>query len=382
MEISIFSFLAATIWSSVFIIFLYIGRKKRFFIKSFGVSSIVLLYGFSAVRLLFPVELPFTATVSSDAPLYQGIQKILYYPIGTDESYFPLWKVLAIVWIAFSLFLICVTVADYVGIMRDIDSVNLTEDGRIRNVLDRVQKENKGRFKVHIIQSAAIDGAMSTGVKNRYILLPDTASSSEEDLYYIVSHEYTHLKNRDQLVKLLSIIFCDIFWWNPLCYLLINDLEQSLEIKCDDMVVNSCCSAKEKSSYMKTIVKDVQRQKTRKHRKRLFGLRGTSGSAQIKERFMRIKIPHTKNQNNKLMVGMIVCVMLFSYSFVIQSAFDVPVEEVEVDSGTQAYEDDDVFIRVNKNGEYEFVSSNGISIVTETLAKEFIKNGTKLIETE
>ena len=88
------------------------------------------------------------------------------------------------------------------------------------------------------------------------ILLP-RIDYSEEELLYILLHEYIHFANRDIFVKLLVSLFCMIFWWDPVAHLLKQDLEQTLEIKCD-LSVAKCLNMEERACYLRTIISTLK----------------------------------------------------------------------------------------------------------------------------
>ena len=68
-----------------------------------------------------------------------------------------------------------------------------------------------------------------------------------------ILHEYTHFLNHDTAVKLLVTLYCIIFWWNPVVYLLQKDLEQTLELKCDRAIAQTL-NAQERTAYLRAIL--------------------------------------------------------------------------------------------------------------------------------
>lgn len=75
MQITIFSFLSALLWSSLLIVAIYLLRHTRFK-QHFGVLSMVLLYLFCAVRLFLPLEFPHTL-IAADGVIYPHIYNLL-----------------------------------------------------------------------------------------------------------------------------------------------------------------------------------------------------------------------------------------------------------------------------------------------------------------
>ena len=62
------------------------------------------------------------------------------------------------------------------------------------------------------------------------------------------------MRNRDGVVKLLTMLFCCVFWWNPAVYILKKDVSQILEIKCDVYATQSF-TKKERLEYLLTILR-------------------------------------------------------------------------------------------------------------------------------
>ena len=82
MQVTLFSFFSSVLWSSVLIVGIYALRKVRRFRTSFGLSALVLLYLFSIMRILFPLELPHVIELGIDE-VYPQIYRFL----TTDHSY-------------------------------------------------------------------------------------------------------------------------------------------------------------------------------------------------------------------------------------------------------------------------------------------------------
>lgn len=75
MQVTIFSFLSALLWSSVLITALYLLRHTRFK-QYFGVWSMVLLYLFCAIRMFLPLAFPHTL-IAADGTVYPHIYDLL-----------------------------------------------------------------------------------------------------------------------------------------------------------------------------------------------------------------------------------------------------------------------------------------------------------------
>lgn len=162
---------------------------------------------------------------------------------------------------------------------------------------DKCSNRPDVQLKYKVILLPNIESAFGIGVIHKRIILPDK-DYTEAELRYVLLHEYTHFLKHDTVVKLLVALFCLIFWWNPVVYLLQKDLEQNLEIKCDLSVARTLCS-KERAEYLRTILV-LMKQSDRKHRIPFAAaaLFKTDADAAIKERFETV-MAYSANRRNR-----------------------------------------------------------------------------------
>lgn len=168
---------------------------------------------------------------------------------------------------------------------------------QINALLRQVQQQTRRTIKVQGYTAANIESAFGIGVIHKRIILPDK-DYTEAELRYVLLHEYTHFLKHDTVVKLLVALFCLIFWWNPVVYLLQKDLEQKLGNKCDLSVARTLCS-KERAEYLRTILV-LMKQSDRKHRIPFAAaaLFKTDADAAIKERFETV-MAYSANRRNR-----------------------------------------------------------------------------------
>ncbi|WP_418985612.1 M56 family metallopeptidase, partial [Agathobaculum butyriciproducens] len=249
MQITIFSFLSALLWSSLLIIAIYLLRHTQFK-QHFGVLSMVLLYLFCAVRLFLPLEFPHTL-IAEDDVVYPYIYNLLTRE-RTMLANKSLTLVLCTVWILGFCVLLFRYARQYRKAIRSVERYAEPWDEQTNALLKQVQQQTRRTIKVQGYTAASVESAFGIGVIHKRIILPDK-DYTEAELHYVLLHEYTHFLNHDTIVKLLVTLFCIIFWWNPVVYLLQKDLEQNLEIKCDLSVARTLCS-KERAAYLRTIL--------------------------------------------------------------------------------------------------------------------------------
>ena len=79
-------------------------------------------------------------------------------------------------------------------------------------------------------------GPCTVGFFRQKIIIPESFTELE-NFSMVYQHEYTHLKNRDNLVKLLCLIVLCIHWMNPAAYLLLFLYRITAEAVSDDAAV-------------------------------------------------------------------------------------------------------------------------------------------------
>ena len=348
MQGTIFSFLSALLWSSLLIVAIYLLRHTRFK-QHFGVLSMVLLYLFCAVRLFLPLEFPHTL-IAADGVINPHINNLL-----TRERDMLANKPLVLILCAAWLLGFCELLFRYIRQYRKaICSVAHYATPCVEStisLLEQVRRQTGRKLRVQGCTARNIESAFGMGVLHKLIILPDR-DYTETELRYVLLHEYTHFLNHDTVVKLLVTLFCMIFWWNPVVYLLQKDLEQNLEIKCDLSVARTLCG-KERAAYLRTIL-SLMKQSDRKHRIPFAAaaLFRTDADAAIKERFETVMAYSANRRNrvaNAVFTSVFTVLLIASYVVLQQPQFAAPksTEPQAID-----FNSDIAYIKQDHVGEY------------------------------
>ena len=381
MQVTLFSFFSSVLWSSVLIVGIYALRKARRFRTCFGLSALVLLYLFSIMRILFPLELPHVIELGIDE-VYPEIYRFL----TTDHSYgehldFSYLDALVCVWLAGVVILTIRYIVSYHKAMRSIIKYASPCGQREYTILDAVKRDIGKSIKVSLCMVPHISVPFGIGISRKTILLPQN-NFTDRGLYYILLHEYTHFLNHDIPVKMMVSVFCCIFWWNPVAYLLKADLEQTLEMKCDASVARYL-DAQGKAAYLRTIVGAIKQSSTKRPAPYTStALFQTGRMLDIKERFdvvMNYGAGHDKALSQIALFLIGVCVFVLSYAVLPQPKFDAPRSEKsgEIEFGSDTayiqqdeaqeywlYIQDESPIKLTKD-EAEFYQQTGITITKE-----------------
>lgn len=328
MQVTLFSFFSSVLLSSVLIVGIYALRKVRRFRTSFGLSALVLLYLFSIMRILFPLEMPHVIELGIDE-VYPEIYRFLtidhLYGEHLNVSYLD---ALVCIWVAGTGILTIHYIVNYHKAMRSITKYASPGGQHEYTSLDTVKRDIGKSMKVSLCTVPNISVPFGIGIFRKTILLPKN-NFTDRELYYILLHEYTHFLNHDIPVKMMVSVFCCIFWWNPVAYLLKSDLEQTLEMKCDASVARHL-DAQGKAAYLRTIVGVIKQSSMKRSTPYTStALFQTDRMLDIKERFDVVMNcgagrDRTLSQMALFLIG--ACVFVLSYAVIPQPAFEAPVD--------------------------------------------------------
>lgn len=128
----------------------------------------------------------------------------------------PPWReVLAVVWLAGILLLVCYAAVSYLRLRRRLATATLVRE--------------------NIFETDRIHTAFVLGLFKPKIFLPVGVQPDEAD--YILHHEQTHLRRFDHFIKPAAFLVLCVHWFNPLIWLCYHLLCRDMEMSCDESVV-------------------------------------------------------------------------------------------------------------------------------------------------
>lgn len=104
-----------------------------------------------------------------------------------------------------------------------------------QGALQRLHPANVGR-PVRLLVSDAIASPYSWGWRHPVIVL-DPHSLAQADPDAILAHELAHIGHHDWPVLMLARCLLALYWWHPLMYLLVRQLEHDTECAADNAVL-------------------------------------------------------------------------------------------------------------------------------------------------
>ncbi len=277
MNISVFSFMMSVLSSTVFILSIHFLRGREYFLRAFGVHTILALYGLCLARMIFPIEMPFTVHIA-----LQGLYSSLLAALS--DTWLP--GLLCGLWIAVAAAIFLHFFWNDFLVNKELAQFHQNRAPRAEKILERIQSTSARRTAVVVCLCPDIDIPMGAGLIRRRIYLPDEEYTDKE-LYYIIKHEYTHFCNHDLVSKFMVKILCCVFWWNPAVYVLKKDISQILEIQCD-IDATKGFTKQERLEYLMTILRILGGRDSSKGKPPSMlttGMLFDTGRSGIKERF-------------------------------------------------------------------------------------------------
>jgi beta-lactamase regulating signal transducer with metallopeptidase domain len=94
----------------------------------------------------------------------------------------------------------------------------------------------EAKYRVALLESAAIDDPVTVGVFHPAILLPSKVlpGLGEQELSAVLAHEYGHIRRRDFPVHILCELISLPVAWHPGIRYLMSKISQTRELACDD----------------------------------------------------------------------------------------------------------------------------------------------------
>lgn len=364
MSVSVFSFWMAMLCSTVLILLVHLLRKKPGFIRSFGVSTLLFLYFLCFFRMVVPLELPFVQVIGLEKGYAALFELARAGEVALQGFQLNLLEFLFILWVGVAVCRFLYFVGRYLWEKRKLERFQHNRSPLAEQVFVRVQEENSKHLQVRVFVCPDIPGPMGIGIRKKDILLPHR-DYTEEELYYVLQHEYTHFVHRDLTVRFLTCVFVCVFWWNPAVYLLNRDVEQMLEIKCD-LAVTDGRSKSEKIAYLTAILSALRDGGEEKNPAFPAGthLLPRRMDNALLERFHMI----TRGENAKraswhrlALLTVSVALLFASYLFVIQPKYDPNVDDYLLGNHSDLDIVDISYLIAHDDGTYTAVMSNGES---------------------
>ena len=112
-------------------------------------------------------------------------------------------------------------------------------------IFDKV--EDSDNNQVYYLIPDGICGPCTVGFFRQKIVFPESFPMLHSEYDMLYKHEHSHLKNHDNLVKVLCLLVLCLHWMNPVAYLLLFLYIDTAEIVSDSAAVEGCLKERRKN---------------------------------------------------------------------------------------------------------------------------------------
>lgn len=363
--LSLYSLIWTFLISCPMLLLIFILRRRSDYLTKYGVTFISILYIFCTVRMLFPIEFPSHQKVICDPYLYSFLMNL--YAKSEDIHKKIVMAIIIAIWI----------IGIIVAVVRKMREWNRVKgypsegDGVAEGILKKIDPE----CPIKIEYNLAIAEPFIKGLRHPVIYLPEK-ECNEKELEFILMHEYLHWKRKDLWKKFVINIIGIIFWWNPLAYLLCKDLDQIIELNCDN-AMSKRYSEMDTLYYLDTLtyMAGGRRANFDEVSSDTLGFVKELEVRPLKQRFHYVMFKKDDKKIQRKMNLFILCVsvvwFMASYYFILQPKYNIP--QVDVHQGDTPFvaDDENSYLEEQKDGTYIFYYGK----YSEKLSKEEAESG-------
>ena len=247
----IVNILRLTVISSILILFILLLKKT--WLKNYNKNLNYYIWLFVIFRLIIPIEIPIKYTFSKKTNINRASETLVSIQNGIQlDTYFYIFIFYLVGVIILSIY----SIATYLKYIKLIKKVSYNVDENLKLTLDKVKNEMNINKNIEVRYCDYVKSACLIGIFKNYVLLPNVKYNDSE-AYWILKHELTHYKYKDNLLKLICFLIRIVYWFNPLIYLLIKKVGEDCELACDERVISNK-TFEQKKQYALTIANSVK----------------------------------------------------------------------------------------------------------------------------
>lgn len=226
---------------------------RSLFLHKISKKIMVILWEIAILRLLFPVSV---AVPLPDLGKYQNhrLQAWMTYETATEENTETKSTVVfeepaalngksivTIIYFSGMIFIVLGSAFLYIRDGRILkEGLPMDEDER-KILTDKARlngKELKRFSKIRLLTSDRTATPVTYGIIRPCIIFPKGISQMQErKTGFYISHELVHIKNHDNLKKLIVHIALCVHWFNPLVWVMYLFFNRDIELLCDETVI-------------------------------------------------------------------------------------------------------------------------------------------------
>lgn len=190
MSISIYSVLTSFLWFNLFVLILCVLCWKLKIILGYNLYPLLVLTVLSTVRLLFPFE-PSFATVLRSERVLPFLQEVLRKKIIIGSMDIPLWVMIVLILSLVSEILLIRLLFSVRQELLKMRAYQQTDHARVLSIFQKVVSNSASKRTCQLCLSKNCSSPYIFGLISSTIVLPEESLSlSDQDLFYILKHEW------------------------------------------------------------------------------------------------------------------------------------------------------------------------------------------------
>lgn len=376
MSISLGPFLTCFVTILILTVYAYVMMKRS---NDFFRGTVKIIFAIIAVimlRMMVPVNFPFTKTIYS-SKLLIGLGNIVYANVYGDReilvSDLLLW-----LWIGVAVILLIRYFYKRVKVRRILEQY-VIKDTDTKEYYESFLNDTK----IRSIKIAVIPGekqAAIFGVIRPIMILPD-AVLEEKTVAHMIRHEIRHYANYDLWLKFLVDLLVVIHWWNPVVYVMRKELSLAFELSNDYMVTRDMPEL-EKLEYAQTLVQAAKLMSNQQ----AYDLNLTGGECLETRIQMLLKEKTTERVRGRVLTAtnllFVFLIMIISLVFVPEVSYkeSMPYNSEEFDGAFDITPENAYYLKT-KDG-YELYTDGVYRGTDQEVVEEFIEMGIPVYEKE
>jgi beta-lactamase regulating signal transducer with metallopeptidase domain len=172
-------------------------------------------------------------------------------PVAASTASHPLLLLLAIVWAAGTIVVLCRLGIGLRGVGRLARAAEPVTDPVWTGLVERFAADMGVRRRVVLLRSREAAMPLTWGAFRPAILLPAGADGwSAERRRVVLLHELSHVARRDCLMQLLAEISCAFWWFHPGAWWAAREMRIEREQACDDRVLAAGARASDYAGHL------------------------------------------------------------------------------------------------------------------------------------
>lgn len=278
---------------------LYLLQRDSY---NYQLGRILLLTGvvfflipFQLVKYLIPEDIFPEPMFSEESQLYLSHSLNFWHEKPNEYVWTPQWlSVLIFLW---AMVVIGFSVYEFIAYRKAIRRIS-------GSIVFEIEDPEKN-FTYYIVPDK-VSGPCTIGFFHQKIIIPRHLPH-DSDFEKVYKHEYAHLKNHDNFVKLLCLAVMCLHWMNPAAYLLLYLYRQTAEAVSDGAATEGCTEEEIKSYAILLVTESTSRKNISAVWKNNLSGHKENGKT-MKIMLRRIDFMMQKKRNGKLQKGIMVAV--------------------------------------------------------------------------